>query len=70
MNQERTAHRIPGLTNVLVDGFRHKIDAVDDWKQRLFFLTHWHSDHYSGLHASWSYGRIICSAVTARLLER
>ena len=64
MNNELFAHRIPGLKNVLVDGFRHKLDGVE---HPLYFLTHWHSDHYCGLTSTWKAGRIICTTVTANL---
>jgi Cft2 family RNA processing exonuclease len=37
-------------------------------KDRYYFLTHFHSDHYSGLSPSWNYGRIICTRTTANLL--
>lgn len=49
--------------------------VVDFWRLRdvpprcLFFLTHMHADHTSGLSASWPYP-VHCSPVTGRLLKR
>nr|CEL68425.1 TPA: DNA repair metallo-beta-lactamase [Neospora caninum Liverpool] len=34
----------------------------------VFFLSHFHADHYSGLSSSWSRGTVYCSVVTARLI--
>ncbi|KAG7629554.1 Ribonuclease Z/Hydroxyacylglutathione hydrolase-like [Arabidopsis thaliana x Arabidopsis arenosa] len=56
--------RIP-KTNFIVDLFRlpHQSFSV------AFFLSHFHSDHYSGLSSTWSKGIIYCSHKTARLVE-
>ncbi|KAG7586032.1 DNA ligase ATP-dependent central [Arabidopsis thaliana x Arabidopsis arenosa] len=57
--------RIP-KTNFIVDLFRfpqHSSTSV------AFFLSHFHSDHYSGLSSTWSKGIIFCSHKTARLVE-
>lgn len=35
----------------------------------IFFLTHWHSDHYKGLTPTWNRGPIYCSPETAILLR-
>lgn len=49
--------------------------AVDFWQVRkcahvrLFFLSHMHADHTSGLTSSWSHRPIYCSPVTAKLLK-
>ncbi|XP_035677095.1 5' exonuclease Apollo-like [Branchiostoma floridae] len=51
--------------------------AVDFWRSRqcdrtgtrLFFLTHMHADHTSGLSPSWKHP-IYCSEVTAKLLKQ
>ncbi|XP_035676872.1 5' exonuclease Apollo-like [Branchiostoma floridae] len=51
----------------------HTPFAVDFWKSRqsdhtrLFFLTHMHADHTSGLSPSWKHP-IYCSEITAKLL--
>lgn len=50
--------------------------AVDCWQLRkchhvrLFFLSHMHADHTSGLSSTWSHRPIYCSPLTARLLQR
>lgn len=48
---------------VAVDTFHHSEPGV------LFFCTHAHGDHLTGLCASWNKGLVYCSSVTARLLE-
>ncbi|GMH43726.1 hypothetical protein BSKO_11648 [Bryopsis sp. KO-2023] len=53
---------IPG-TGFLVDGFKFANPSV-----RGYFLSHAHSDHYTGLTESWEQGPIYCSNVTARLI--
>ncbi|RVW59475.1 DNA ligase 6 [Vitis vinifera] len=47
----------------VVDGFRCSGDY-----SVTYFLSHFHSDHYSGLSPKWSNGIIFCSNTTARLL--
>ncbi|XP_047153019.1 DNA ligase 6 isoform X1 [Vigna umbellata] len=51
-------------TRFLVDAFRHAGPYSHS-----YFLSHFHSDHYTGLSASWSRGVIFCSATTASLLR-
>lgn len=36
----------------------------------VFFLTHFHSDHYTGLHAGWKHGTIFTGRTTGALLVR
>ena len=67
MNSQRSLHEVPGLPHVLIDGFRHKLPNVQAC-DRIYFLTHYHSDHYGGLTSSWNYGTIICSKITANFL--
>ncbi|XP_044468176.1 DNA ligase 6 isoform X2 [Mangifera indica] len=50
-------------TRFLIDAFRHASDFSVS-----YFLSHFHSDHYSGLSPSWSKGVIFCSEITSRLL--
>lgn len=50
---------------ILVDGFQYASRAPSCTQ---FFLSHAHSDHYTGLKPDWSLGAIYCSNVTARLV--
>ncbi|KAL6993986.1 Ligase [Sarracenia purpurea var. burkii] len=50
-------------TRFVVDGFRYAGDYSVS-----YFLSHFHSDHYTGLSPNWSRGIIFCSGITARLL--
>ena len=47
----------------IVDGFNFCVAACEH-----YFLTHYHSDHITGLSAAFDLGDIYCSAITARLL--
>eukprot|EP00818_Percolomonas_sp_WS_P009467 CAMPEP_0117437922 /NCGR_PEP_ID=MMETSP0759-20121206/1782_1 /TAXON_ID=63605 /ORGANISM="Percolomonas cosmopolitus, Strain WS" /LENGTH=571 /DNA_ID=CAMNT_0005229587 /DNA_START=38 /DNA_END=1750 /DNA_ORIENTATION=- len=62
-------HLIPN-TNVLIDGFKHRkpIDTAISPKNT-YILTHFHSDHYSGITKRWNYGKIYCSEITGRLVQ-
>ncbi|XP_068641660.1 DNA ligase 6 isoform X2 [Aristolochia californica] len=53
---------IPG-TRFVVDGFKNAGTFSVS-----YFLSHFHSDHYTGLNSSWSKGLIFCSITTASLL--
>ncbi|CAH2065724.1 unnamed protein product [Thlaspi arvense] len=59
--------RIP-KTNFIVDLFRFPSFSSDS-SSVAFFLSHFHSDHYSGLSPSWSRGIIFCSHQTASLVK-
>ncbi|VVA94247.1 unnamed protein product [Arabis nemorensis] len=59
-------NRIP-KTKFIVDFFR--FPQSSDSSSVAFFLSHFHSDHYSGLSPSWSRGIIFCSHKTARLVK-
>ncbi|RID55400.1 hypothetical protein BRARA_G02666 [Brassica rapa] len=61
------SNRIP-KTNFIVDFFRSS--TSDPSSSAAFFLSHFHSDHYSGLSSSWSRGIIFCSHITARLVKQ
>ncbi|CUE71593.1 DNA repair metallo-beta-lactamase-like, putative [Bodo saltans] len=69
-------------TAVLVDAFRFT-SPYKGMKERelrdtvgstpglfdcVYFLSHYHSDHYTGLHPNWKYGRIFTGEVTGDLL--
>ncbi|CAA0839643.1 DNA LIGASE 6 [Striga hermonthica] len=52
-------------TRFVVDGFKH----ADSKFSVSYFLSHFHSDHYTGLTPQWAKGIIYCSPVTANLLN-
>lgn len=57
---------------ILVDAFSHANKLPESFYDKnnvFFFLTHAHSDHYTGLRESWSLGRVYCSKVTGDLLR-
>lgn len=68
MQRDRSANSIPGLSNCLIDGFKHSLDHILDLNRRIYFLTHFHIDHYTGLNQGWNEGHIYCSSTTAKLL--
>ncbi|CAA2994203.1 Hypothetical predicted protein [Olea europaea subsp. europaea] len=53
-------------TRFIVDGFKN----ADSNFSVSYFLSHFHSDHYTGLTPQWSEGIIYCSSITARLLHQ
>ncbi|XP_065848576.1 DNA ligase 6 isoform X2 [Euphorbia lathyris] len=50
-------------TRFLIDAFRFSTAS-----SFTYFLTHFHSDHYTGLSPDWSQGIIFCSPITANFL--
>ena len=50
---------------LVVDGFNFA--SEDDIS--IYFLSHFHSDHYIGLKKSWNQGIIYCSPITAALVK-
>ena len=65
--QDGFVKRLRGIADddggFIVDGF----NFVDP-ETKHYFLTHFHSDHTTGLHASFDIGTIYCSNVTAELV--
>ena len=49
-------------TRISVDSFQFPVPDCS-----AYFLTHFHSDHYTGLNSSFN-GLIYCSLITARLI--
>jgi hypothetical protein len=84
-SQSESIKFIPG-TNFIVDGFRIKGTARGGGKKtaataadaagaaaepkRIYFLTHFHSDHYCGITSRWNHGVIYCSEATANLCKK
>lgn len=58
--------RVP-LTDFLVDSFVYRYSKMGD--RGIYFLTHFHSDHYGRLDASYDWGPLYCSPITANLLQ-
>ena len=64
MNSSLSAHSIPDLPNILVDGFRHRLTC----SPAFYILTHFHSDHYGGLNSRFDRGTILCTPITKSLI--
>eukprot|EP00943_MAST-04B_sp_MAST-4B-sp1_P006770 g6770.t1 len=61
MNSARECHHVPHTT-FLVDGFKLKREET-----KSYFLSHFHSDHYTGLNDKFANGTIYCTEVTKNL---
>uniref|UniRef100_A0A7S3EL14 SAM domain-containing protein n=1 Tax=Rhodosorus marinus TaxID=101924 RepID=A0A7S3EL14_9RHOD len=62
--REHPFYKKVGGTTFTVDSFRSKPGAC-----RQFFLSHFHSDHYTGLSKSFKAGVIFCTEITAKLVQ-
>jgi DNA cross-link repair 1A protein len=58
---ENVKHCLP-LTTISVDSFKFPVKNCN-----AYFLTHFHSDHYTGLNSTFD-GLIYCSLITAKLV--
>ena len=76
--QVRRAKRasLPKLPSVKVltfhNGFKLVVDGFNFASEddiSIYFLSHFHSDHYIGLKKSWNQGIIYCSPITATLVK-
>jgi len=52
-------------TNIFVDDFKFSRPFRNNY---IYFLTHFHADHYQGITPSWRREKIYCSAITKKLL--
>ena len=72
MNQTSKCHQIQGCHGLYIDAFRAFSEKTTD-KNSTFILTHYHSDHYSGLQRGKNSYKgpalIHCTRVTASLLR-
>lgn len=50
-------------TGILIDGFHYKSPVG------IYYLTHYHSDHYTGLTSKFDGRKLYCSHITARLVD-
>jgi len=61
-------HAVPH-TRIVVDQFNDKRLQSKE-SQTVFFLSHFHADHYGKLNKDWNAGKIYCSITTAKLVEK
>ena len=59
------AFKIIQSTNIIVDGFQ-----VPNYNSSTYFLSHFHSDHFTGITSDWKQGTIFCSHTTATLVHQ
>ena len=68
MNSSADCHIVPHTPGpFLVDGFKLAGKFPDC---RVFFLTHFHGDHYCGLRDDFRSGTIFCTSITKALIEK
>ena len=68
MNQkDSSVHFVDDIKTIIVDGF--KIAPQPSCKT-FYCLSHFHSDHYTGLNERWNNGIIICSTITSALIKQ
>jgi DNA ligase-1 len=68
MQQDKSAHFLPGIKNIVIDGFQFPLSIFPEQHQRHYFLTQYHQDHFKGLSPEWNQGHIYCSPITANAL--
>jgi hypothetical protein len=69
MQKDKGVHFLPGIKNVLVNGFQYQLSNIPESFGRFYFLTHYDPKHCQGLTPSWNHGRIFCSPITSNLLK-
>ncbi|OQS03885.1 DNA cross-link repair protein [Thraustotheca clavata] len=52
-------------TDIIVDGFQYASPTLSN----TYVLSHFHSDHYTGLNKSFGAGIVYCTPITARLVS-
>ena len=67
MNQkDNSVHFVADVKNLIIDGFK----IAPQLSKTFYFLSHFHSDHYTGLNERWDNGVIICSSITSALIKQ